>query len=65
MRCLFFEWDNTPRHGYRGYIITSPKKKMFNKYMNLLKNDDFIFINAWNEWCEGMILEPTKQNRYK
>lgn len=65
IRGSFFEWDNTPRHGYRGYIITPPRKKIFMKYMNVIKNEDFLFINAWNEWCEGMILEPTVENKYK
>ena len=27
--------------------------------------NDYIVINAWNEWSEGAILEPTKKDRYK
>lgn len=65
IRGLFFEWDNTPRHSYRGYIISPPKKELFFKYMDSIKDSEFLFINAWNEWCEGMILEPTKENGYK
>lgn len=61
----FFEWDNTPRHKNRGYIIKSVDYEHFHKFMKKEKNDDFVFINAWNEWCEGMILEPTKENGYK
>lgn len=62
---MFFSWDNTPRHGYRGYIITPPSHDTFVKYMNHIKNSDYIFINAWNEWAEGMILEPTEGNGFK
>lgn len=62
---LWFEWDNTSRHKERGYIITPYKKKQFDRYMNLIKNEQYLFINAWNEWCEGMILEPTEENGYK
>lgn len=65
IRGLFFEWDNTPRHGYRGYIISPPKKDTFMKYMDVIKNDEFVFVNAWNEWAEGMMLEPTEVNGYK
>lgn len=60
----FFEWDNTPRHGNRGSIISPPTKKLFMKFMNKCKNDTIIF-NAWNEWAEGMVLEPTEENGYK
>ena len=65
IRGLFFEWDNTPRHKKRGYVITPPDKKEFIKYMDSIKNTDYVFINAWNEWAEGMMLEPTKENEYK
>ena len=62
---VFFGWDNTPRHGRRGYIITEPSKEHFMKYMDSIKDSEYVFINAWNEWCEGMILEPTEENGYK
>lgn len=65
IRGLFFEWDNTPRHSYRGCVIYPIKKKTFFRYMNLLKDEEYLFINAWNEWAEGMMLEPTEKNGYK
>lgn len=62
---LFFSWDNTPRHGVRGYIITPPKKEEFFRYARTIKDDEFVFINAWNEWAEGMMLEPTEHEGLK
>ena len=62
---LWFEWDNTPRHKNRGYVITSYSHDNFIKYMKLIKNQEYLFINAWNEWAEGMIMEPTEENGYK
>ena len=61
----FCGWDNTPRHGRRGYIITEPSKETFMNYMDSIKDSEYVFVNAWNEWCEGMILEPTEENGYK
>lgn len=61
----FFSWDNTPRHGVRGYVITPPSKESFMRYADSVKDDDYVFINAWNEWAEGMILEPTTHDGYK
>lgn len=60
-----FEWDNTPRHHERGYVITPVSKDVFFKYMDKVKDEEYLFIDAWNEWCEGMILEPTEENGYK
>lgn len=60
-----FSWDNTPRHGRRGYVITPPSKERFMRYADTLKNEEYVFINAWNEWAEGMMLEPTERDGYK
>lgn len=62
---VFFEWDNTPRHKKRGYIISGINKEHFFKYMNSIKTSEYILYNAWNEWGEGMMLEPSNTNEYK
>ncbi len=56
---VFFSWDNTPRHGTRGYIITPPSQDEFHAYMNKMRACDYMIINSWNEWAEGMMIEPT------
>ena len=62
---LFLGWDNTPRHGSRGNYVSSPKKETVWKYLDSMKDSEYLFVNAWNEWCEGMILEPTEENGYQ
>lgn len=68
----FTAWDNSPRRGKKGPMIVkgaSPEK--FNNYFKqLVSNDrkdvssDYLIINAWNEWGEGAILEPSKSDGY-
>lgn len=65
LQCICFSWDNTVRHGERGYVITPVEKKYFFKYMDTIKEEQYCFINAWNEWGEGMMLEPTERDGYK
>lgn len=58
---IYFEWDNTPRHKNRGYVVTAPSKELFDEYMRKIQSDEYVFINAWNEWAEGMMIEPTTE----
>ena len=63
-------YDNTPRHGRYGDVLYKSKPEIFEKYLiELIKktikyDNKFLFINAWNEWGEGMYLEPDEENKY-
>lgn len=67
----FTSWDNSSRHGSRGYVIDGSTPAKFKKYLYSIKkyseiiDSEFLFINAWNEWCEGMYLEPDKKFGYE
>lgn len=66
----FTGWDNTPRHSRRGYVIEKNTPNLFYKYLlsckEIMENKkiEYIFINAWNEWAEGMYLEPEERFKY-
>lgn len=66
----FVGYDDTPRRGRGGTVIDNASPEIFNKYLKkLLKKNNqignrYVFINAWNEWGEGMHLEPDKVNKY-
>lgn len=62
---LFFEWDNTPRHSKRGYVIIPPDREIYEAYLDSISDQEYVFVNAWNEWAEGMVLEPTEYEGYK
>lgn len=68
--CTFPDWDNTSRKDESGIIVRGSRPKKFGKHMeNLLRQSDklgneFVFINAWNEWSEGAYLEPDKKYGY-
>ena len=67
---IIAEWDNTPRRDYKGLIYTGAEPQYFEKMLGALRDkvsgrsEDFVFINAWNEWGEGAMLEPTKNSGY-
>lgn len=65
---MYCGWDNTCRHGKYGSVHTNINSDDFKRGIvelkKLAKEDDFFFINAWNEWAEGMHLEPDEKNGY-
>lgn len=68
----FSGWDNSPRKGSNSMIVKNCNDVTFGKNLEKLvnkkrknSNRNVIVVNAWNEWGEGAILEPTKQFKYK
>lgn len=63
---VYPQLDRTPRAGKEAVILTGSTPELFGKYMSdtleIVKDkpfeNRFIVINAWNEWGEGMYLEP-------
>lgn len=66
-------WDNEPRRSGRGRTLlhSSPRQyrewlsaTMFERLCDVPERDRFVFINAWNEWAEGAVLEPDARSGY-
>jgi len=68
--CGFVQYDDTPRRATNGFVIEGATPEKFEKYMTILLDkgrqleSPFVFLNAWNEWGEGMYLEPDVQSRF-
>lgn len=66
----FVDYDDTPRHGERGTVMEAVSPEKFYQYLkklyqkSMLLNNEFLFLNAWNEWGEGMYLEPDEVHGY-
>ena len=58
------DYDDTPRRGQNGKCFINASPIEFEKYFKRLIEKSysikapFVFLNAWNEWGEGMYLEP-------
>lgn len=70
-RGCFVGWDNSARKGKNSMIVKSASPEKFGKYLQLLIakrrqdcDEEFIVINAWNEWSEGAYLEPDEKNGF-
>ncbi|MBE6287648.1 MAG: glycosyl hydrolase [Mediterranea massiliensis] len=59
-------WDNSPRrkNNYFAFVNSKPEyygkwlRNVLSKFVPYSDEENFVFINAWNEWAEGNHLEP-------
>lgn len=66
---VFPGWDNSPRRKEKAVIFkeNTPElygawlKKVVTKFKPFSKDENLVFINAWNEWGEGNHLEPCEK----
>lgn len=70
-RGIIPSWDNTARRQHTGHILINSSAKLYQFWLSYLvdytkkyfrNEQQFIFINAWNEWAEGAHLEPDLKN---
>lgn len=67
-------WDNTPRKAYTGAAIyTGLTPNTFRQWVQDImieskkihtREENIVFVNAWNEWAEGAHLEPDMKYGY-
>lgn len=65
----FVDWDNTARYGKRARLFKDACPDRFEYWFGKLLEsmaardlpENFIFLNAWNEWAEGAYLEPDEK----
>ncbi len=62
-------WDNSARRKNHAFMITNSSPEKYGKWLKEIclkaktysNEENFIFINAWNEWAEGNHLEPDQK----
>lgn len=65
-RCVTPSWDNTARKKDKGIVASGSSPELYYKWLRhtvahfipYSDEENFIFINAMNEWAEGNHLEP-------
>ena len=64
------DWDNTPRRGYKGLVYSGTSPELLERSLKKLaaktkgRSNDFVYLNAWNEWGEGAYAEPDESRGY-
>ncbi|WP_375173911.1 glycoside hydrolase family 99-like domain-containing protein [Pseudooceanicola sp.] len=61
-------WDNSARRGAKAHIARGANPATFRRWLTALcdgpLSDSYrgeLFINAWNEWAEKAVMEPTER----
>lgn len=69
LRGVTTSWDNTPRKPQNPTIYFGSSPSLYEQWLAEMvewtrkhhrPDERLIFINAWNEWAEGAILEPDR-----
>jgi hypothetical protein len=68
-RCVTPAWDNSPRRKDNATLLIGSTPAHYEQWLTETiqdfvprsKEENFIFINAWNEWAEGSHLEPCQK----
>jgi lipopolysaccharide biosynthesis protein len=63
---VFPSWDNSPRKKNNAYILHGSTPELYEKWLAntcekfepFSEEENFVFLNAMNEWAEGNHLEP-------
>lgn len=63
-------WDNTPRLGRNGVVLTGPTPGLFKRQLAWATQQvehrpsqrRIVFLKSWNEWAEGNYLEPDAES---
>ena len=64
--CVYPNWDNTPRAGRRGLVLTGATPEKFERNVRTAvaqladhpPEQRLLWVKSWNEWAEGNHLEP-------
>lgn len=67
--CVTPSWDNAARRKSGAIIFENATPEKYGKWLTAVinrfkpysKEENFVFINAWNEWAEGNHLEPCRK----
>ncbi len=62
-------WDNTARRGRDAFLFYNNSPQKYGEWLSFIlehyplkdHENNFLFINAWNEWAEGNHLEPCEK----
>ena len=66
-------WDNEARKTGKGVVFHNSSPEKYRKWLEYAlaytkdkreSEEQFVFINAWNEWAEGAMLEPDRKYGY-
>lgn len=64
--CVYPNWDNSPRSGRRGLVVTGSGPAVFERHVRQAVDrlqdrpaqERLLWVKSWNEWAEGNHLEP-------